>query len=150
MAFSSAQWPTPGSVTNVAPWVVTGVVTVGANTINREFPSYATTKDDEVFFGQISTNENPPYKYFPLLAGADVGLPEIGMLRPPLWIISTAVSIEHFSKDIVRLPAPASDPFLAFLELLLCAFVETNRSASAANVAACDILELDILELDIR
>lgn len=42
--------PTPGSVTNVAPWVVTGVVTVGANTINREFPSYATTKDDEVFF----------------------------------------------------------------------------------------------------
>jgi len=36
--------PTPGSVTNVAPWIVT----VGASSIDREFPSEVLTQDGQV------------------------------------------------------------------------------------------------------
>lgn len=68
--------PTPGSVTNVAPWIVT----VGASSIDRDFPSEALTQDGEVFNGQSSTNEKLPDKYFPLVSGADVGLPASGVL----------------------------------------------------------------------
>ncbi|KAG0624937.1 hypothetical protein M758_2G015400 [Ceratodon purpureus] len=62
--------PTPGSVTNVAPWIVT----VGANSLDRNFPSEALLPDsDDVFHGQSSTNEKLPDEYFPLVSGADVG-----------------------------------------------------------------------------
>lgn len=37
--------PTAGSVTNVAPWIVT----VGANSIDRKFPSHVVTGNNEIF-----------------------------------------------------------------------------------------------------
>ncbi|XP_024374836.1 subtilisin-like protease SBT5.3 [Physcomitrium patens] len=68
--------PTAGSVTNVAPWIVT----VGANSIDRKFPSHVVTGNNEIFDGQSSTNEKLPDEYFPLVAGADAGLSGVEML----------------------------------------------------------------------
>jgi hypothetical protein len=42
--------PTPGSVTNVAPWIIT----VGANSLDRDFPSEAVCPDyDDIFHVSI-------------------------------------------------------------------------------------------------
>ncbi|XP_004296128.1 PREDICTED: subtilisin-like protease-like [Fragaria vesca subsp. vesca] len=60
--------PTPGTVTNVAPWMLT----VGASTLDREFTSFLTFGRGKHLKGtSLSSTGLPSKKYFPLISGAN-------------------------------------------------------------------------------
>ncbi|KAK3184590.1 hypothetical protein Dsin_031876 [Dipteronia sinensis] len=60
--------PADGTVSNIAPWLLT----VGASTTDRDFPSYVVLGDQNRFKGQsLSTQGLPRGKYFPLITGAN-------------------------------------------------------------------------------
>ncbi|KAJ6674517.1 PEPTIDASE S8 [Salix viminalis] len=60
--------PADGTVSNVAPWEIT----VGASTMDREFPSYVVLGNNISFKGEsLSTKPLPENKLFPLMSAAD-------------------------------------------------------------------------------
>nr|XP_010942695.1 subtilisin-like protease SBT5.3 [Elaeis guineensis] len=60
--------PIPGSVTNVAPWILT----VGASTIDRDFLAFLTLGDKTQIKGESLASEVlPANKLYPLISGAD-------------------------------------------------------------------------------
>ncbi|KAK1296856.1 Subtilisin-like protease [Acorus calamus] len=59
--------PAPSSVTNVAPWIIT----VGASTIDREFPSVAVLGDHEHIKGQSLSATFLKNNQYPLINSAD-------------------------------------------------------------------------------
>ncbi|MBA0560501.1 hypothetical protein Golob_017393 [Gossypium lobatum] len=60
--------PADGTVVNIAPWQIT----VGANTMDREFPSIVVLGNDMHYKGQsLSTKVLPHQKFFPLISAAD-------------------------------------------------------------------------------
>ncbi|KAJ8748211.1 hypothetical protein K2173_000619 [Erythroxylum novogranatense] len=64
--------PTVGTVSNVAPWQIT----VGASTIDREFPSFVVLGNHMSYKGQsLSDTALPTNKYFPLMSAADATRP---------------------------------------------------------------------------
>ncbi|CAM6020051.1 unnamed protein product, partial [Sphagnum balticum] len=65
--------PTPASVTNVAPWIIT----VAASTIDRNFSSYAILGNNESYQGFSVTNEKLDQILYPLVYAGDVGLPGV-------------------------------------------------------------------------
>ncbi|KAI4296081.1 hypothetical protein L6164_036070 [Bauhinia variegata] len=58
--------PTPGTITNVAPWVIT----VAASTIDREFDSIVELKNGEKFKGTSLSGAMPEKKFYPLITAA--------------------------------------------------------------------------------
>ncbi|KAJ8470677.1 hypothetical protein OPV22_025020 [Ensete ventricosum] len=64
--------PTPGTVSNVAPWLVT----VGASTIDREFYSPVTLGNNKKIKGvSLSPKSLPAHKPYPLVDGSNAKLP---------------------------------------------------------------------------
>ncbi|WJZ96090.1 hypothetical protein VitviT2T_014811 [Vitis vinifera] len=64
--------PTPGSVENLAPWIIT----VAASTIDRDFPSYVMLGNNEQFKGlSFYTNSLPAAKFYPLVYSVDARAP---------------------------------------------------------------------------
>lgn len=64
--------PTPGTVANVAPWIIT----VGASSIDRQFPSGAALGNNMTYIGEsISDFQLPKKKMYPLVSSADVTAP---------------------------------------------------------------------------
>ncbi|KAJ9690058.1 hypothetical protein PVL29_012627 [Vitis rotundifolia] len=62
------QGPTPGSVSNVAPWILT----VAASTIDREFPSNVMLGNNKQFKGlSFKTNSLTAVKFYPLVYSVD-------------------------------------------------------------------------------
>ncbi|XP_058083441.1 subtilisin-like protease SBT5.3 [Magnolia sinica] len=60
--------PTSGTVDNVAPWIIT----VGASTMDREFPSYVQLGNNKRIKGQsLSQTALPPNKSYPLIISRD-------------------------------------------------------------------------------
>ncbi|KAM1204855.1 hypothetical protein EV1_005847 [Malus domestica] len=60
--------PTPGSVSNVSPWMLT----VGASTIDREFSSYVTLGNKKHLKGaSLSSTALPAKKFYPLISACD-------------------------------------------------------------------------------
>ncbi|KAL6999823.1 Subtilisin-like protease SBT5.3 [Sarracenia purpurea var. burkii] len=60
--------PADGTVANLAPWQIT----VGASTIDREFPSYVVLGNNMRFKGQsLSIKALPNKKFFPIISAAD-------------------------------------------------------------------------------
>ncbi|XP_043699024.1 subtilisin-like protease SBT5.4 [Telopea speciosissima] len=60
--------PTDGSVSNVAPWLIT----VGASTMDREFPAYVDLGNGTKLIGQsLSPDSLPTGKMYPLVSAAD-------------------------------------------------------------------------------
>ncbi|XP_017982587.1 PREDICTED: subtilisin-like protease SBT5.3 isoform X2 [Theobroma cacao] len=60
--------PAYGTVTNIAPWQIT----VGASTMDREFPSIVVLGNNMRYKGQsLSANDLPDKKFFPLISAAD-------------------------------------------------------------------------------
>ncbi|KAJ6874023.1 hypothetical protein NC651_032760 [Populus alba x Populus x berolinensis] len=60
--------PVDGTVSNVAPWEIT----VGASTMDREFPSYVVLGNKISFKGEsLSAKALPRNKFFPLMSAAD-------------------------------------------------------------------------------
>jgi len=64
--------PTPGTVSNVSPWIIT----VGASSIDRQFPSSAVLGNNKTYLGEsISDYRLPKKKMYPLVSSADVIAP---------------------------------------------------------------------------
>ncbi|XP_034698025.1 subtilisin-like protease SBT5.3 isoform X2 [Vitis riparia] len=62
------EGPTPGSVKNMAPWIIT----VAASTIDRDFPSNVTLGNNQQFKGRsFYTNSLPAEKFYPLVYSVD-------------------------------------------------------------------------------
>ncbi|XP_058083287.1 subtilisin-like protease SBT5.3 [Magnolia sinica] len=60
--------PKSGTVENVAPWIIT----VGASTMDREFPSYVQLGNNKRIKGQsLSQTALPPNKSYPLIISSD-------------------------------------------------------------------------------
>ncbi|OAY35046.1 subtilisin-like protease SBT5.3 [Manihot esculenta] len=60
--------PADATVSNLAPWQIT----VGASTMDREFPSYVTLGNDMTLKGEsLSRKALPKDKYFPIISAAD-------------------------------------------------------------------------------
>ncbi|KAI9394217.1 hypothetical protein POPTR_005G067200v4 [Populus trichocarpa] len=69
VAAAGNEGPAPGAVVNVAPWILT----VGASTISREFPSNAILGNHKRYKGlSINTNTQPAGKFYPLINSVDV------------------------------------------------------------------------------
>ncbi|KAL3502944.1 hypothetical protein ACH5RR_037393 [Cinchona calisaya] len=61
--------PDPGTVSNLAPWQIT----VGASTMDRQFPSYVVLGNNLRFRGESLSHEAlPAYKFFPIVAAKSV------------------------------------------------------------------------------
>ncbi|KAJ0988189.1 hypothetical protein J5N97_006545 [Dioscorea zingiberensis] len=59
--------PTPGSVSNTAPWILT----VGASTMDREFPAYVSFKDKHIKGQSLSPSGLPQRKQYPMLSSIE-------------------------------------------------------------------------------
>ncbi|KAK7387650.1 hypothetical protein VNO78_22437 [Psophocarpus tetragonolobus] len=59
--------PTPGSVSNVAPWILT----VGASTLDREFDTIVQLHNGQRFKGTSLSRALPENKFYPLINAAD-------------------------------------------------------------------------------
>ncbi|KAH9793871.1 subtilisin-like protease SBT5.3 [Citrus sinensis] len=60
--------PTDSTVSNIAPWQIT----VGASTMDRDFPSYVVVSNNKRYKGQsLSSKGLPSNKLFPLISAAD-------------------------------------------------------------------------------
>ncbi|KAL4185865.1 hypothetical protein AMTRI_Chr10g232930 [Amborella trichopoda] len=59
--------PKPGSATNIAPWILT----VGASTLDREFPTYVSIGGKHLK-GESLSSALPQEKFYPLISGADI------------------------------------------------------------------------------
>ncbi|KNA11619.1 hypothetical protein SOVF_133540 [Spinacia oleracea] len=62
--------PNPGTVSNVAPWLIT----VGASTMDREFPSFVELGDGSRFKGLSLSAALPNDTMYPLISAADARL----------------------------------------------------------------------------
>jgi len=66
--------PDPGTVENVAPWIIT----VGASSINRQFLSGASLGNKRTYVGQsVSKFRLPEKKLYPLVSSSDIRAPNI-------------------------------------------------------------------------
>ncbi|XP_057835744.2 subtilisin-like protease SBT5.3 isoform X2 [Cryptomeria japonica] len=63
--------PTPGTVSNVAPWIIT----VGASSIDREFLSVAYLGNNKLYKGQSLSESTLRKKMYPLVSSVDVTAP---------------------------------------------------------------------------
>ncbi|KAJ7550842.1 hypothetical protein O6H91_07G121000 [Diphasiastrum complanatum] len=61
--------PAPGSVANVAPWILT----VAASSIDRTFISKVALGNNATYDGESLSQDKLPNRYFPLVSSADVG-----------------------------------------------------------------------------
>lgn len=62
------EGPTPGTVENVGPWIIT----VGASSIDRQFPSAVTLGNNKSYIGQsLLQFQLPEKKMYPLVASED-------------------------------------------------------------------------------
>ncbi|POO02855.1 Subtilase [Trema orientale] len=69
--------PRPGTVTNVAPWIIT----VGASTIDREFTSYVALGNRKHLKGvSLSSTSLPSQKFYPLISGSDARTAKVSSL----------------------------------------------------------------------
>ncbi|XP_058112938.1 subtilisin-like protease SBT5.3 [Magnolia sinica] len=59
--------PTQGTVSNTAPWILT----VGASTMDREFPSYVRLGNNRHYKGQSLSSKVLPEKFYPLISSVD-------------------------------------------------------------------------------
>ncbi|CAL5406137.1 unnamed protein product [Camellia sinensis] len=59
--------PADGTVSNIAPWQIT----VGASTMDRQFPSYVILGNKMRFKGESLSTEALPNKLFPIISAAD-------------------------------------------------------------------------------
>ncbi|KAF2311957.1 hypothetical protein GH714_027609 [Hevea brasiliensis] len=57
--------PTPSSVTNIAPWIIT----VGASTIDRQFQTWVELGNGHRLKGESFTKEMPESRLYPLISG---------------------------------------------------------------------------------
>ncbi|GLT36768.1 hypothetical protein SLA2020_111250 [Shorea laevis] len=74
VASAGNSGPTPGTVTNVAPWIFT----IGASTIDREFTSYIKLGNKKKIKGMsLSATILPHGKYYPLITGASAKLDKV-------------------------------------------------------------------------
>ncbi|ERN19112.1 subtilisin-like protease SBT5.3 [Amborella trichopoda] len=64
--------PTPGSVTNLAPWILT----VGASTLDRDFPTYVSIGGKHLKGQSLSIDTLPHEKFYPLISAADILNPQ--------------------------------------------------------------------------
>ncbi|XP_058772823.1 subtilisin-like protease SBT5.4 [Vicia villosa] len=62
--------PNPGSVTNIAPWILT----VAASTLDREFYNSVSLLDGQSFKGGSFSSTLPETKFYPLISAADAKL----------------------------------------------------------------------------
>ncbi|KAJ4975495.1 hypothetical protein NE237_000601 [Protea cynaroides] len=68
--------PTDGSVTNVAPWLFT----VGASTLDREFPTYVDLGNKQKLKGQsLSVDSLPSGRTYPLVFGGDAKFADVSV-----------------------------------------------------------------------
>ncbi|XP_038711833.1 subtilisin-like protease SBT5.4 [Tripterygium wilfordii] len=58
--------PTPGSVSNVAPWMIT----VGASTLDREFQTFVELQNGERLKGTSLSSSLPEDRFYPLMSAA--------------------------------------------------------------------------------
>ncbi|KAA8515580.1 hypothetical protein F0562_018809 [Nyssa sinensis] len=58
--------PADGTVTNVSPWIIT----VGASTMDRDFPAYVELKNGQLFKGVSVSKPLAEEKFYPLITGA--------------------------------------------------------------------------------
>jgi len=73
--------PDPWSVENVAPWIIT----VGASSLNRQFPSGAVLGNNRTYVGQsISKFRLPEKKLYPLVSSIDIAAPKTDILNAQL------------------------------------------------------------------
>ncbi|OIT32039.1 PREDICTED: subtilisin-like protease SBT5.3 [Nicotiana attenuata] len=64
--------PGPGTVSNVAPWLIT----VGASTMDRQFPSYIILGNKKQYKGEsLSVETLPKGKFFPIISAASAKAP---------------------------------------------------------------------------
>ncbi|CAA0828568.1 Subtilisin-like protease SBT5.4 [Striga hermonthica] len=67
VASAGNDGPSPGTVSNVAPWIIT----VGASTIDREFDADLKLRNGRVLKGTSVSKPLPENKFYPLIRAAD-------------------------------------------------------------------------------
>ncbi|CAA0818068.1 Subtilisin-like protease SBT5.4 [Striga hermonthica] len=67
VASAGNSGPNPGTVSNVAPWIIT----VGASTLDREFDADLKLTNGRVLKGRSISRPLPENKFYPLISGAD-------------------------------------------------------------------------------
>ncbi|CBI38462.3 unnamed protein product, partial [Vitis vinifera] len=78
--------PTPGSVENSAPWIIT----VAASTIDRDFPSYVMLGNNLQFKGlSFYTNSLPAAKFYPLVYSVDARAPNASAREAQLCFVGS-------------------------------------------------------------
>ncbi|KAJ1379358.1 Peptidase S8/S53 domain [Sesbania bispinosa] len=81
--------PSPGSLSNVAPWITT----VGAGTIDRDFPAYITLGNGKAYTGASLYSGKPlPDSPLPLVYAGNVSNSTVGYLCIPGSLVPTKVS----------------------------------------------------------
>ncbi|URE20068.1 Peptidase inhibitor I9 [Musa troglodytarum] len=119
------EGPTPGTVSNIAPWLFT----VGASTIDREFYSLVTLADNKKMKGvSLSPKSLPAHKPYPLIDGSDAKRPNAsaeeagwcypatldpGKVRGKIVVCSRDPSLARVEKGVDVLKAGGAGMILA-------------------------------------
>ncbi|PSS16061.1 Subtilisin-like protease [Actinidia chinensis var. chinensis] len=109
--------PDDGTVSNLSPWQIT----VGASTMDRQFPSYVVLGNKMRFKGEsLSTKALPNKKFFPMISAAD------------------AKSANASTADAIRCKAGSLDPLKVKGKILVClrgdnARVDKGQQAALAG-----------------
>ncbi|XP_058772779.1 subtilisin-like protease SBT5.4 [Vicia villosa] len=85
IASAGNSGPKPGSVSNVAPWILT----VAASTLDREFSASVSLLDGQSFKGASFSSPLPENKFYPLISAADARLDEASVENAALCINGT-------------------------------------------------------------
>ncbi|XP_057962181.1 subtilisin-like protease SBT5.3 [Malania oleifera] len=80
------EGPNPSTVTNVAPWILT----VGAATIDRDFPSYVVLGNNKKFKGvSYITNTLPIKTFYPLIQSVDAKATNASTIEARLCVVGS-------------------------------------------------------------
>ncbi|POO02868.1 Subtilase [Trema orientale] len=106
--------PDPGTLTNVAPWLLT----VGASTIDREFNSYVALGNKKHLKGaSLSSRGLPSQKFYPLISGSDAAAAGVSTL------------------DALLCKPGSLDPRKIMGKVLVCLHGETRRTEESQQAA---------------
>ncbi|CAJ1943618.1 unnamed protein product [Sphenostylis stenocarpa] len=119
MASAGNAGPSPGTVSNVGPWILT----VAASTTDRDFASYVTLGDKKIIKGASLSEQNlPSNKMYPLISSVD------------------AKNINASIKDALGCQYGTLDPEKAEGKILVCLGEDSNMGVEAFRVGAVGMI----------
>ncbi|KAK7348319.1 hypothetical protein VNO80_22870 [Phaseolus coccineus] len=126
--------PSPGTVANVAPWIVT----VGASTLDREFDTVIQLHNGQRFKGASLAKAMPQAKFYPLIKAADAKLAKESVENATLCIRGTIDPEKARGKILVCLRGinPRVEKSLVALEAGAAGMILCNDKLSGNELIA--------------